>query len=85
MIKRTVTGEKLDLTPRMTDALRRLSAGDPLAFADTSIGRPTKQRLSKLGLAEYQSPREGENKWDAPMRLTSKGRAAAESLPREGE
>lgn len=57
-------------TPRMRQALNQLLGGDPLPFARTSVGRPTKQRLAKYGLAEYLSPGD----WDGEMRITAKGR-----------
>lgn len=57
------------LTPRMIEALKELKAGKSLAFASTFIGRPTKQRLAKFGLATYDTPRD----WDGTMHITAKG------------
>lgn len=57
------------LTPRMREALKLLAAGDEMPFAHTHIGRPTKQRLAKYGLAEHLKPKD----WDGPMRITEKG------------
>lgn len=57
------------LTPRMLIGLRELQSGKNLDFATTSVGRPTKQRLAKLGLAAY----EREKDWDGPMHITAKG------------
>lgn len=63
---------KTTLTPRMRDGLRALAGGDCLDFETTSVGRPTKQRLAKHGLAEYLAPKD----WDGPMRITDAGRTA---------
>ena len=66
------------LTPRMVDALSSLAQGDALDYSSTCIGRPTKQRLAKFGLAEYLPSVEPDpllNKWDGPMRITDRGRA----------
>jgi hypothetical protein len=60
----------IPFTPRMRDGLALLHRGEDLAVERTHIGRPTKQRLSKFGLAEYTTPRD----WDGPMRLTDEGR-----------
>jgi hypothetical protein len=57
------------LTPRMLAGLRELRAGGTLDFGTTSVGRPTKQRMAKFGLATFDLPRD----WDGPMRVTSKG------------
>lgn len=59
----------IPMTPRMKLALRALETGEDLAFERTCVGRPTKQRLAKYGLAEYLTPKD----WDGPMRLTPKG------------
>lgn len=59
----------IPMTPRMKRALRALEAGEDLTFEHTCVGRPTKQRLAKYGLAEYLTPKD----WDGPMRLTAKG------------
>ena len=58
------------LTPRMLHALRLLAEGNDLDFATTCVGRPSKQRLAKFGLAEYLTDKD----WDGPMRITDKGR-----------
>lgn len=57
------------LTPRMLVGLRALVEGEILDFSTTCVGRPTKQRLAKFGLATFDRPRD----WDGPMRLTPKG------------
>jgi hypothetical protein len=57
------------LTPRMLIGLRELSSGKNLDFATTSVGRPTKQRLAKFGLATFDIPKD----WDGPMCITFKG------------
>ena len=57
------------LTPRMLAGLRELWKGGTLDFATTSVGRPTKQRLAKFGLAAFDLPRD----WDGPMHITPKG------------
>lgn len=43
--------------------------GRTLNFATTSVGRPTKQRLAKFGLATFDRLKI----WDGPMHLTPKG------------
>lgn len=69
----------MTITPRMRKALRLLYDGPTaLELGNTGVGQPTKQRLAKHGLAEYLAPRDGESKWDAPMRITEMGRAALE-------
>lgn len=71
----------------MIDALQLLEGGNALMLLDPidgsvaeyekrCVGRPTKQRLAKHGLAEFLDPLEGESKWDAPMRITEAGRVA---------
>jgi uroporphyrinogen-III synthase len=55
----------------MRQAMELLAAGDPLRFDATCVGRPTKQRLNKYGLAVYSVPQDS---WDGPMELTDKGR-----------
>lgn len=60
---------KEPLTPRMKIALLELQAGSNLTFSGTSVGRPTKQRLAKFGLAAFDVPKD----WDGPMHLTNKG------------
>jgi hypothetical protein len=57
------------LTPRMIEALKELNVGKNLAFASTSVGRPTKQRLAKYGLAIYDTPKD----WDGTMHITAEG------------
>jgi len=57
------------LTPRMKIGLVELKAGKTLAYSTTSVGRPTKQRLAKFGLAAYDTPKD----WDGPMHITPKG------------
>lgn len=61
--------KQVPFTPRMVAGLKALQAGDTLDFATTCVGRPTKQRLAKFGLAEYLTPKD----WDGPMRITAKG------------
>ena len=56
-------------TPRMLIGLHELSSGKNLNFATTSVGRPTKQRLAKFGLATFDIPKD----WDGPMTITPKG------------
>lgn len=58
------------LTPRMLIGLRDLQAGKSLDFHETSVGRPSKQRLAKFGLATYDRVKD----WDGPMHITAKGR-----------
>ena len=61
-------------TPRMRAALRKLAAGDELhpdhPPPPDGIGRPTKQRLAKHGLARYTGT---PGDWDGPMQITSDG------------
>ena len=60
-------------TPRMLRALHILNhavAEERIAYMMCTIGRPTKQRLAKLDLATYNTPKD----WDGPMRITEKGR-----------
>jgi hypothetical protein len=57
------------LTPRMLVGLRELRGGGDLDFPTTSVGRPTKQRLAKLGLATFDRLRD----WDGPMHVTPEG------------
>lgn len=67
-----------DLTPRMLRALAALVAGNSLdsTHPDATtgsvghcIGRPSKQRLAKYGLATFDNPRD----WDGPMHITPRG------------
>lgn len=78
---------RLKPTPKMRAALKGLAkSGDPGDFSDT-IGRPTKQRLVKYGLARYVGPdgkvvaptisRTTPPKtfdWDQDVEITDKGR-----------
>lgn len=57
------------LTPRMLVGLRDLRVGKNLSYANTCVGRPTKQRLAKYGLATFDTPRD----WDGPMHITERG------------
>lgn len=58
------------LTPRMLIGLRELQLGRDLDFYSVCcVGRPTKQRLAKLGLAAFIRAKG----WDGPMYITMKG------------
>jgi hypothetical protein len=57
------------LTPRMLIGLRELQAGGDLNSQGSHIGRCTKQRLAKFGLATYMRAKG----WDGPMCMTMKG------------
>lgn len=70
--------KEIPMTPRMKYALAQLAGGDSIPFAKTSVGRPTKQRLAKYGLAEYLEPRGPGLDWDGPMKITNRGRRALE-------
>lgn len=64
------------LTPRMVEALHALAQGNALDYTNTCVGRPTKQRLAKFGLAEYLPQTDSLlSKWDGPMVITERGRA----------
>lgn len=54
-------------TPKMKRALQLLTFGDNL---ERGVGRPTKQRLAKYGLATFD--RSGD--WDGSMTVTVAGR-----------
>lgn len=57
------------LIPQMLVGLRELRAGGTLDYATTGVGRPTKQRLAKFGLATFDRFKD----WDGPMHLTPEG------------
>ena len=57
------------LTPRMLIGLQELQAGRDLDFQHSRVGRPTKQRLAKHGLAAFVWSKD----WDGPMCMTMKG------------
>jgi len=57
------------LTPRMLIGLQELQSGGDLDFKRTRVGRPTKQRLAKHGLAAFMKAKD----WDGPMCMTMKG------------
>jgi hypothetical protein len=57
------------LTPRMLIGLQELQAGRDLDFQSSCVGRPTKQRLAKFGLAAFVRAKD----WDGPMCMTMKG------------
>ena len=57
------------LNPQMLVGLRELQEGGILDFATTSVGRPTKQRLAKFGLATFDRIKD----WDGTMHVSSKG------------
>jgi hypothetical protein len=58
------------LTPRMLIGLRELQLGGNLGSHHAGcVGRPTKQRLAKLGLAAFIRAKG----WDGPMYITMKG------------
>ena len=57
------------LNPQMLVGLRELQEGGTLDFATTSVGRPTKQRLAKFGLATFDRLKD----WDGPVHVTPKG------------
>jgi hypothetical protein len=57
------------LTARMIVGLQELQAGRDLDFQHSCVGRPTKQRLAKHGLAAFMK----EKDWDGPMCITMEG------------
>jgi len=57
------------LTPTMLIGLQELQAGRDLDFQHSCVGRPTKQRLAKFGLAAFMKAKD----WDGPMCMTMKG------------
>lgn len=63
-------------TRTMREALRKLDAPPPCC---AGIGRPTKQRLAKYGLATYTG---AAGDWDGAMQITDAGRQALRT-PRE--
>lgn len=73
---------EIPLTPRMRRALESLANGE----GDLNyVGRPTKQRLAKYGLAQYvllvrRSKGERQD-WDGPQRITAKGLLAIGRSP----
>jgi hypothetical protein len=67
------------LTPRMLVGLRDLQTGKNLSYASTSVGRPTKQRLAKFGLATFDTPKD----WNGPMHITARGLQVVQESPLE--
>jgi len=71
-------------TPTMLQALRELYAGHNLHRSDypkTGVGKITKQRLAKFGLASFDAAKD----WDGPMHITAKGVDVLQLLARCGE
>lgn len=57
------------LTPKMLAGLRDLREGETLELGTSRVGRPTRQRLAKYGLAKFDAAGD----WDGPMHITSEG------------